>query len=191
MREHEMRMRAFRFLKARMRHMLMPATVGIGLAVGGCSDPRSLYMGPMPSDAGTDAVVANHDIAADGRDGLVDFLPPDLAQPDLDAQLLADLSPDKSPADSAIPLDGATVADAVSEAGYTDSVPDLGGMKYIAPFLDAAPADAPVDSAIAKYVAPMPDASVGDMPAMRYLAQMPDAGLAGTPLYMAQPPRET
>ena len=36
MREHEMRMRVFRFLKARMRNMIMPATMGIGLAVGAC-----------------------------------------------------------------------------------------------------------------------------------------------------------
>jgi hypothetical protein len=37
MREQDMRLRIERFMKARLRNMLMPATLGLGLAVGGCN----------------------------------------------------------------------------------------------------------------------------------------------------------
>jgi hypothetical protein len=57
MREQEMRLRVFRFLKARMRNMIMPAAVGIGLAAGGClAQSGAVYSSPMPSDAATDGV---------------------------------------------------------------------------------------------------------------------------------------
>lgn len=36
MREREMRQRVERFLQTRLRNMLMPATLGLGLALGGC-----------------------------------------------------------------------------------------------------------------------------------------------------------
>ncbi len=36
MREREMRQRVERFLQIRLRNMLMPATLGLGLALGGC-----------------------------------------------------------------------------------------------------------------------------------------------------------
>ena len=53
MREQEMRMRVVRFLRIRMRNAILPATVGIGLAVGGCANEPGvvLYMAPMPPDA--------------------------------------------------------------------------------------------------------------------------------------------
>ena len=37
MREREMRLRVERFLQTRLRSMLMPATLGLGLALGGCA----------------------------------------------------------------------------------------------------------------------------------------------------------
>lgn len=57
-REQEMRMRVLRFLKIRMRNAILPATVGIGLAVGGCvKEPGVvLYMAPMPSDASAEVM---------------------------------------------------------------------------------------------------------------------------------------
>ena len=55
MREREMRQRVERFLRARLRNMLMPATLGLGLAVGGCnSDGLSTDDGGNPA-AETDA----------------------------------------------------------------------------------------------------------------------------------------
>ena len=37
MREREMRQRVERFLQARLRNMLLPATLGLGLALGACN----------------------------------------------------------------------------------------------------------------------------------------------------------
>jgi len=37
MREQDMRLRVERFLRVRLRNMLMPATLGLGLAIGGCN----------------------------------------------------------------------------------------------------------------------------------------------------------
>jgi len=37
MREQDMRLRVERFLRVRLRSMLMPATLGLGLAIGGCN----------------------------------------------------------------------------------------------------------------------------------------------------------
>jgi hypothetical protein len=193
MREQEMRTRALRFLKAQMRNMIMPATVGIGLAVGACSDPKSLYMGPMPNDAGHDAIANEQDArtspdVSPGPDAV--SLDDVLGQDSRDAPSGTDL-----PVDTFAAADGAGGSDLLAgEAGgdvlpdfggmkyiapFADAapdtaIPDVGGMKYVAPFIDASPADAPVDTAVAKYIAPMPDAGLGDMPAMRYMAQMPD-----------------
>jgi len=200
MREQEMRMRVFRFLKTRMRNMIMPATVGLGLAVGGaCVENHGtptyndaaatkqdvggipIYSAPIYNDAATvkqDAVLASDAI-----------------------QSTVDLAPDSVP--DLLGLDGEAAPDAdnrdvlTSEAGSKDATPggdrapDLGGMKYLAPFFDAPPADASVDfGSSAKYVAQMPDAAGGDTPATRYLAQMPDAAVdrSVNVLYMAQLP---
>lgn len=60
MREQEMRNRIFGFLKARMRGMVFPATVGLGIAVSACSSraaqtpPDAAYMAPFPQDAARD-----------------------------------------------------------------------------------------------------------------------------------------
>ena len=60
MREQEMRERVFGFLKARMRGMIFPATVGIGLAVSGCSESKATpaYMASFPQDAAQNVVDA-------------------------------------------------------------------------------------------------------------------------------------
>jgi hypothetical protein len=58
MREQEMRMRVVRFLKIRMRNAILPAAVGIGLAVGGCAKEPGvvLYMAPVPADASAEVL---------------------------------------------------------------------------------------------------------------------------------------
>jgi len=84
MREREMRQRIERFLQSRLRKMLAPATIGLGLAMTGCPSDGSdtiddggalvqkdgeadhsavtKYMGPMPADASPEvpAVVAEY-----------------------------------------------------------------------------------------------------------------------------------
>lgn len=186
MREHEMRTRALQFLKARMRNMIMPATVGIGLAVGACSDPKSLYMGPMPSDAGHDVLVNKHDATASPdtpprADVLAsgEVLGPETARDTRDAPSAGDLLVDTLAA-----ADGGGGVDVLAGEVGGDMPSDLGGMKYVAPFVDASPADAPADTAVAKYIAPMPDAGPGDLPVMKYMAQVPDPGVVA--MYMAQ-----
>jgi hypothetical protein len=96
MREQEMRLRVFRFLKARMRNMIMPATMGIGLAVGGCAKTSAVYEAQMPQDAnathadvlGPDSQASGPDQAAPGPDQAAPG--PDLAVDDRDARILAD-----------------------------------------------------------------------------------------------------
>ena len=57
MREREMRERVERFLETRLRSMLLPATLGLGLAVGACNS------GGLGVDDGGDKVV-NKDAAS-------------------------------------------------------------------------------------------------------------------------------
>ena len=66
MRERDMRWRVERFLQSRLRSMLMPATMGLGLALGGCASDGlntddggdkedvvvPLYSVAVPRDAG-------------------------------------------------------------------------------------------------------------------------------------------
>jgi hypothetical protein len=108
MREREMRQRVERFLQARLRNMLLPATLGLGLAVGACnSDPLSVddggnqdtkqdsgsvttkYMAQIP-DAGPELPVAMPDYMAQ--------MPPD-SGPVLRymAQMPPDAAPDLGP----------------------------------------------------------------------------------------------
>jgi hypothetical protein len=50
MQEREMRLRVERFMKSRLRSMVMPATLGLGLAIGGCnSDGLSTDDGGDPA----------------------------------------------------------------------------------------------------------------------------------------------
>lgn len=58
MREQDMRLRIERFMKARLRNMLKPAVLGLGLALGGCdSDALSADDGGEPGTK-QDAAVA-------------------------------------------------------------------------------------------------------------------------------------
>ena len=205
MREQDMRNRVFRFLKARMRNMIMPATVGIGLSVGGCAKeglPTPMYMAQVPGDAasvksdvpGPDSSQPGPDLAlADTRDGQVAAdLAPDNGNDGLgrDAPIYGvDMTPPKdanstdAPADLKVVLDGGTI----------DSGADLGSIitKYIAPMPDAG-ADvggispvyiAPVYSAITPDAAPGPDGLV-----VRYMAQTPDARADGMLATLYQAP---
>jgi hypothetical protein len=68
MREQEMRQRVERFLETRLRSMLMPATLGLGLALAGCNSS------PLSSDddggqsANHDATSVSHDASSAKQD---------------------------------------------------------------------------------------------------------------------------
>jgi len=184
MREQEMRLRVFRFLKARMRNMIMPAAVGIGLAAGGC-DAKAKYMGPVPSDA----AMVNRDVNYDDVTVSGPEVPPSETR---EAQVALDVPEtgqdvatpiDQSVPDQAPPQD---VVDAFADApinGRPDQGFPEGGMRYEGPMprpdtgldtgLDTGGEAGPV---IAKYIAPMPDAAIDLGLAVRYMAQMPDSG---------------
>ncbi len=169
-----MRLRAFRFLKTRMRNMIMPAAVGIGLAAGGCTKDAPVFVKygvPMPPDAALvnrdvsfrDVSVSGPEVsAADAREVAtaldVPLTAPDVAAPTNRA--VADQGPATdsdsgladAPADVFAPRDGNGTSEAGGEAGG-----------------EAGPI-------ISKYVAPMPDAANDLGLAVRYMAQMPDSG---------------
>ncbi len=178
MREQEMRLRVFRFLKARMRNMLMPAAMGIGLAGAGClAKSAAVYSAPNPSDA----ALVNRDVrfddvspagpevpAADGREAATGLDVPGPADSEVANQALATDTADSGLADAS--------ADVLM-------YPETGGVKYMGPTpLDSGAIEAGGDSGgeagpvIAKYVAPMPDAANDLGLAVRYMAQMPDSG---------------
>lgn len=113
MREQDMRQRVQRFLQARLRNMLAPATIGLGLAMTAC--PSSgldanddggalvnkdgapdqqiavLYMAPAPQDGAADQVATKYlaPVPDAGRET-------GMAQPDYMAQL-PDAAPDAGP----------------------------------------------------------------------------------------------
>jgi hypothetical protein len=74
MRERDMRLRVERFIQTRLRSMLMPATLGLGMALGGCnSDGLNADDGGDPTanqDAAgnTDTYVAPQSDAEDKKD---------------------------------------------------------------------------------------------------------------------------
>jgi hypothetical protein len=197
-----------------MRNMILPATVGIGLAVGGaCSRTEStpVYSAPLPEDAAAlrqDAPggpeTARHDVAP-VADLPGDVAGPDLSEPGRDLSpgrdlppgrdLLADAAPDAAgPRDVPSSSDSPTKDDlqpndgASTEAALRrDTMPDVGGVKYIAPFFDGGPADTRKDlGADSPADAPADLGSVS----VKYLAQLPDAAVDNTPVlrYMAQMP---
>ena len=209
MREQEMRMRVFRFLSVRMRNMILPATVGIGMAVGGActeKDPMVVKYGvPFQEDAAAvrqDAPggpeTARQDVAP-VADLPGEVAGPDLSEPGRDLppgrDLLADAAPDAAgPRDVPSSSDSTTNDDlqpndgASTEAALRrDTMPDIGGVKYIAPFFDGGPADVRKDlGADSPADAPADLGSVS----VKYLAQLPDAAVDNTPVlrYMAQMP---
>ncbi len=193
MSEQQMRMRVFRFLKARMRNMIMPATVGIGLAVaGGCtqSDSTPVYSAPMDALSGPDAVYSAP-LLQDASDTKQDApTVPDLAK--LDAPKVADTAADVG-RDVASPEDAPTTDALAGETGADtrryDAQGEVPWVKYGSPF-DAGILDAQTEAGqiIAKYIAPIPDAGIDATdPVVRYMASMPDAArdLSVMPLYMA------
>jgi len=121
MREQEMRMRVFRFLKARMRNMIMPATVGIGLAVGGCAKETStpIYSAPLQDSgppAQTDVLLKSDTLPS----------PSDSATPGSDTMAPAPDSSDTrpGPSDSATPgSDTMAPAPDIAPPGPDSSVP--------------------------------------------------------------------
>lgn len=101
MRERDMRLRVERFLQSRLRSMLLPATMGLGLALGGCAgdglnaddggDKKDVVADtgappplPMTSDARADSQVVPLYAVQIPRDAGPE-LP--LAQPDYMAQM--------------------------------------------------------------------------------------------------------
>jgi hypothetical protein len=104
----------------------------------------------------------------------------DLRKSDGQSDLASDVA---SQTDVAVALDGAGI-----DGGKPDGVrpldtgAELGGVKYMGPMPDAS-SDWGL---VTKYIAQMPDASL-DVPAVRYMAQMPAAGVVA-PLYLAQQP---
>lgn len=194
MREQEMRIRVFRFLKARMRNMIMPATMGIGLAVGGCAKENAIpvYSAPLQDSgppAQTDVLLSSDtqpapsDSAAPGPDSAPprpdSSAPrPDLASDAREVQVAADLAPDTGP-------------DLVGRDTTADRVP---AKDLAAP--DRSPADVPArpDQAVAidgggidtgtdlgsitKYGVPIPDAaSEKAVVVPLYTAVFPDAAV--------------
>jgi hypothetical protein len=170
-----------------MRNMLMPATVGLGIAVAACTSNQvnSLYMGPMPEDASQSQPETGRNDSPTSQ--------PDLAT-----------VPDVLEADSSAPgkLDAHSPKDAAKDALAADhpSAPDV-FMGQDASAIDGAGVDlghaSPMDAGrdlgqdagqvIAKYVAPQPDAGPDGMPVLRYQAPMLDGSLV-VPMYMAPSP---
>jgi hypothetical protein len=114
MREREMRERVERFLQIRLRNMLLPATLGLGLAVGACNtDPLSTddggdqiakkdsgsmvmkYMAQIP-DAGSDLPAATPEYMAPIRLDANTALPDSGLALRYMAQQPADAAPDTS-----------------------------------------------------------------------------------------------
>jgi len=204
MREQEMRQRVFQFLKIRMRNMLMPATLGIGLAVGGCSQSTSLKDAP---DSATAMDAAKESLPVP----IYMVVPPDANFPAPDGQgpnpektdAIADLAngglPEATPVygsrdaiglpdaaqkpDQAVALDGAAI-----DAGKPDGGPETSITKYMAPILDAGR-----DAGVAPGSDASPDLG-GIAPvyiAPLYMAQMSDAAAADARpavRYLAQMP---
>lgn len=191
MSEQQMRQRVFRFLKARMRNMIMPATVGIGLAVaGGCSESSvtPVYSAPVHEDA-----AAKQDVPAGPDLAKADLAGPDTARQDspLVADLAADSPPDVPGAPDAPPAD-ALAGETGLDTRHLDSQGEVPWVKYGSP-IDARFLDAQTEAGqvIAKYIAPIPDAGIDSSdPVVRYMAVMPDAApdLGVAPLYMAPRP---
>jgi len=202
MREQEMRLRVFRFLRARMRNMIMPATVGIGLAVGGCAKENAtpIYSAPLQDSSAPgqtdvllvsdtqpgapDNAVPGTDSAAPGKE-----VAPDTSEVPVVADAASDgigrdvpiYGVDMRPPRDLPPADvlGQDVPAKPDQAvavdgGGIDTGTDLGSItKYGVPIPDAA-SEKPV--IVPLYTTVFPDAAAGaDAAAVRYAAVMLDA----------------
>jgi hypothetical protein len=165
MREKEMHERVQEFLKVRMRAMVLPATLGLSLALGGCKEE-----GLESGDGG------NPTISQDAS----------LVSPVYSAAM-----PDARLVDALGTKPDTGIADTGPTVKYMAQLPDTGAGTdspvYMAPLPDTgiAPeymAQLPDTGVATKYLAQLPDAGV----ALRYMAQLPDTGIAVR--YMAQQP---
>ncbi len=180
MREQEMRQRVFRFLKARMRNMIMPATVGIGLAVGSCTTGTSVYSAPIREDAslGQD-VQANADGPVPRQDAQANADARGADGPAADLAPVADVARDTVlPGD--VPIYGSDVSllDLRDAEAVDSGAVDLGQT-------DSGAVDSATDTMITKYMAPILDAGADGTPVVRYMAQLPDGSSVIAPMYMA------
>jgi hypothetical protein len=196
-----MRRRVEQFLQTRLRRMLAPATLGLGLAMTGCPSsaldatedagalvkkdggadfggPVAVYSAPAPDAGGP---VANQDA---GTSPVVPDVGVTPVKKDSGADFGGPVAVYSAPAPDAGPVATkylAPVPDASREA-------PLPMPEYMAPLPDAA---REVPMAQPDYMAQMPDSG----PALRYMAQMPDAAPdrgGPMPLYLAQiPPQES
>jgi hypothetical protein len=177
MREQEMRECVGHFLKARMRAMLLPATLGLGLAVAGC-DKEALE---STDDSGTSSQIEAG-----------------VTHPDTQIEAGA-THPDTQIAPPIVTKYIAQLPDANVAPAYMAQLPDAGTVtKYIAQLPDAALvtkyiAQLPDANIAPEYMAQMPDARVKDAMSpdsgmmVRYMAPLPNPGQPVL-LYMAQYP---
>jgi hypothetical protein len=179
MRELEMRQRVERFLQTRLAKMLMPATLGLGLAVGGCgsNNPESTSDSAVAQEVGasggpSDGSGADKQLPPDAQ--LDDATSPGLDTGSISVKYMAQMP------DAGIDSGGAV-------AVYSAPVPDAGSInvKYMAPIPDAA---VDLGGAVALYMAPVPDSGA----IMRYMAPQPVDSGSDVPravaLYMAPLP---
>ncbi len=136
MREREMRQRIERFLQTRLRRMLAPATLGLGLAMTGC--PSS---GLDATDDGGAAI--SRDAQAD-QGAVMKYLAP-----------IPDAGQEKA---TPAPAYMAPMPDSGAVALYSAALPDAGpdnrpAMRYMAQAPDASPDEREI---IALYMAQLP-----------------------------------
>jgi hypothetical protein len=203
MREYEMRQRVFRFLKVRMRNMIMPATLGLGLAVGSCSDPQAVTGNQDANDAaGTKPIPIYSVVFPDGSAPGSDLAPEDSSVPQPRQDAVADVGRESGP--EVVPVYSAPTdvlpPDLRKADGPDAATSDVAPPSDQAVALDTTaidvgrPGDAGADlgGVYPEYIAPIPDAGrdLGSI-TVKYIAPIPDAGreLGGiTPDYIAQIP---
>jgi hypothetical protein len=192
MKEQDVRQRIESFLKRTAREVVVPASMGLGLALSGCDhtgiQARADAAADTSQSAATDGIVAD---ATRGRESAANS--PDVAsQPDLRLPDDVRLSPDTGQADlpiSVAPYMAIVRLDAGVDASVPDVRPDAGAPDADVP--DAGAADTRTPDA-------RPDARQADLPTIfpPYLppympAPRPDAARdvsAVMPPYMMPPP---
>jgi hypothetical protein len=87
MREREMRERVERFLRTRLRNMLLPATIGLGLAVGACDTT------PLDTNDGGDQI-ANKDSGSAGMKYMAQIPDAGADLPAITPEYMAQIQPD-------------------------------------------------------------------------------------------------
>jgi len=109
-----MRERIFGFLKARMRGMIFPATVGLGIAVSACTPA---YGSPQPQDAAKN--LAEPDAAYGAA------FPQDAPQDLPEATPLYGVDVPRAPLDQAVATDSEEPMDSTPSIDSSDSRPSL------------------------------------------------------------------